>query len=253
VADSNGPSKINGLDAALAAPLVVLSDVHLIDMNDPRAEPFMNVLRGIRSSSVECLALLGDIFEFCVGSRPLWQRKFAPIGEELRRIAALGVRVLVFEGNHDFILHGFGWPGVEFVPTQDLVVTLKAGPRVRLSHGDLIHSSPDYRRFRALVKHPLTRIVSSFVPATWLDGYSMFHARHSRRKGMDRVLDIPALTRDALAWRQEENADFAVFGHFHQDLGEEARRQGIYCLHDWATRAEVLVWRDGKFEYVPVG
>ena len=75
-------------------------------------------------SSAEEIFLVGDIFDFCYGAHPYFQKKFSKLGEALTNLANQGTKVLFFQGNHEFCLAHLNWPKVEFVKRSRLI-TLK--------------------------------------------------------------------------------------------------------------------------------
>ena len=140
------------------ASLVVVSDIHLHRPDDERGQLLLRVLEQVKMGQVEYLVLLGDIFDFCLGSHPYFQRKFELIGAALSDVARSGTRVIYVEGNHEFRLRDLPWEGVHIVENGTHSFELSEGPKIQLAHGDMIYTHRRYKRVRKFVK-------SSFV--TW--------------------------------------------------------------------------------------
>jgi len=93
------------------APLLVVSDIHLNHVEDDRSRLLLNLLEGASRSEVEYLVLMGDIFDFCLGSHPYFQRKFSAIGKALERIVESGSQVIYLEGNDTLQMASLTWRG----------------------------------------------------------------------------------------------------------------------------------------------
>lgn len=230
------------------ADLVVISDVHLRGLDDERGRLFLEVLDKIRAAEVGRLVLLGDIFDFCLGTSSYFRQKFSRVGEVLGQIADSGTTVTFFEGNHEFRLAGFGWQGVEFVPFGDRIFEVADGTRIKAAHGDLVYSSWVYRSFRFVVKSWLFLTACRFVPGAWLERFALGNAEMSRQYDHYRKLDHEELLAAMNDWAPPSQCDHAVFGHFHTPYAE-TREQGsgqLLSVDCWDTPS-ILAYRRGQF------
>ena len=233
--------------STLSAALVLASDIHLRTADDERAQLLLDVLRRL-APSVECLVLNGDIFDFCFGGSAYFRNKFAVLGAALQEVARRGTRVVFVEGNHEFHLDRLGWPDIEIVRERDVVVTLKSGERIKVTHGDLIKDDILYRIFRGLVKSRFAAFCARWIPGALLDGYALGHAKVSRAQDRYRRLDHGAILAAADCWLADATYDHGVIGHFHVPYAEK-RRGGIGLVVgvDCWDVPNLLVYQDGGF------
>jgi UDP-2,3-diacylglucosamine hydrolase len=226
------------------------TDIHLGDLNDERGRLLLDLIRKVANWKSEYFILCGDIFEFCQGSHPFFQKKFEALGVSLNSLSQNGCRVLFVEGNHEFDLGGLKWPGVEFVTEIQRNFQVRSGTRLALSHGDRIYSDWSYRWFRAVVKSSIVRWTARYlVPAKLLEWYTDRHSKVSRAADKYRTLDHTALLKKIGAWLSSSGATHCVFGHFHTPYFHD-RSDGvigkIISCESW-DRPNALVMMDDRF------
>jgi UDP-2,3-diacylglucosamine hydrolase len=196
--------------------LVMVTDIHLGSVSDARGQLLLNLIENVRQWKLEYFLLCGDIFDFCQGTNPYFQKKFQNLGVALELLATGGTKVIFVEGNHEFDLAGLPWKGVEFLTEIDRVIEFKSGLRMALTHGDQIYNNLSYRKFRALVKSSFVRWVARWiVPPRLLDWYTSRHSHISRAADKYRHLDHVALVSAMRNWLADKDALHGVFGHFH--------------------------------------
>lgn len=233
----------NNINKYLNAELVLVSDVHLRNPGDPRSQLMDDLLAAAADSKPANFVLLGDVFDFCLGTRSYFRKKFTTFGRGLETLARGGTRVIFFEGNHEFHLPAIGWQGVEFVPEGSMTLPLGASMRLRMAHGDLIYAPKAYLWFRGLVKSRFAHFMSRFVPMGWLDKYALGHSKVSRAQDKYRVLDHVALLAAADAWIKADQATHGVFGHFHVPYGEQRPADdGLIMSVDAWDRPNALIY-----------
>ncbi len=231
------------------ADLVMVSDVHLRSQEDPRSQRLLELMTLCADQKVKNFILLGDIFEFFVGSSPYFQKKFSYLWEELRALAASGCKVYFFEGNHEFHLAKVKpVPGLEIVAEGNREIEIRDGQKswsLVCSHGDLVYSNLSYRLFRAFVKSKPVHLLAKLIPQVWLDSYAMAHAKVSRASDYLRTLDHVALRTAFSNWKVEyPRAKLGLFGHFHTPLLWED--QLIFAAGPSWTSPSALIVRQGK-------
>lgn len=232
--------------------LVVVSDIHLREPGDERSQLLEQLISRLSPGDVRFLVLLGDIFDFCLGSSEYFRKKFAPLGELLEQVSRRGIQVLFFEGNHEFEMERIGWKGVEFVTDPYRVLRLRDGKRVALAHGDLVHSSWDYRIFRKVVKSQTVSEIARFVPGRLIELYAFSHAKISRARDDYRKLDHEKLLNSAEEWVRRSACDFGIFGHFHVPYAETRHNHDrshpvrLFSLDSW-DHPNTLTYDAGVF------
>ena len=229
--------------------LLVVSDIHLNHPGDARSKKLLQVLEGVVQSEVEYLVLMGDIFDFCLGSHPYFQRKFAPIGEALEKVVQSGTQVIYLEGNHEFKLTSLPWKGVQVIAEGTHTVRLKSGECIQMAHGDLIYSHRMYRSFRWLVKSSLVTAIARFLPGAWMDGLAAKGSEVSRSQDQYRAIEHDKILGAVDNWLEGGSGDFGIFGHFHVPYAEprrDGKAGGVFSVDCW-DRPNVLAFRNGRF------
>jgi len=201
----------------LSSPLelVSVSDVHLRQADDERARLLLSLIEQFQTyGKLANFAFIGDIFDFCLGSRTYFRSKFAKLGEAASRLSDAGTRVVFLEGNHEFDMKKMDWGAVEFFSEDQIEVDLPSG-MLTITHGDLIHCSDAYRKFRTFLKSGLIRGVARQLPGFFMDWYALNHASVSRGADQYRSLNHVSLVRDFERWQEGSRSRHVMFGHFH--------------------------------------
>ena len=238
------------------AEFVAVSDIHLEHPGDDRGRVLLEVIDACISSNVQCFALLGDIFDFCLGGTGYFSKKFAAVGERLEALAASGTRVVFIEGNHEFALAKMGWRGVEVVSESErergMTWRSASGKKILMTHGDLFYAPDTYLAFRKLIKSRPSLFAVSMIPGLLMDAYALRHARASRSRDPYRIINESAILEDARKFAGEKEADHLLFGHFHIPWAEPLRDKNgegssdslLLCMNSW-DKPNVLIF-DGK-------
>lgn len=234
---------------SIQADALIASDIHLSQLDDERGQLLMAMLKNVEQSDVGHLILLGDIFDFCLGSHPFYQRKYKALGESLERCVASGTQVVYVEGNHEFRLQDFGWKGVEFFSGDTTYVKLRSGQLLQLGHGDLIFSHSRYKAFRRVVKSRWFTTAVGILPGRLMDYLARKAAETSRAQDAYRTIHHDRILGAAYQWLEAGEGDYGLFGHFHIPYAE-ARRDGkaggIYSMDCW-DQPNFLLIQNGDF------
>ena len=213
---------------------IFIADAHL---RQPTDENYRRLLAFLASlpGSADTLYILGDLFEFWIGYRQLAFPQYGPLIEQLRQLRSAGIRLVYFEGNHDFNL------GPVF--TGELGAEVHAGPaeleldgrRIFLCHGDQMNPADrGYRLLRATLRSPLVRLLPGLLPpavalriATLLDRTCGASEQTPRRH------DPSAIIRTFARQRFAQGSQTVVTGHFHLPFHEQSAEGEIVSLGDW--------------------
>lgn len=230
----------------LKASLVVVSDIHLGSHDDARGRALLSLLADIERGEVEHLVLLGDIFDFCLGSHRFFQKKFAPIGAALEKVVQHGTNVIFIEGNHEFRLMDLPWKGVKVIPHGTYHLKLNNGMSVQAAHGDMIFSHRRYKAFRWLVKSRLVTGIANFLPGLWMDGLARKGSEVSRSADQYRTIQHDRILGAVDQWLEAGGAHYGIFGHFHVPYAEPRRDQapgGVMSVDCW-DKPNALIFKD---------
>jgi UDP-2,3-diacylglucosamine hydrolase len=229
-------------------PLIVVSDIHLLDEEDERGQKLLALLREIDPSAVRHLVLLGDIFDFCFGASRYFHRKFAQIGQELIRLSQQGTEVHFIQGNHEFALENLPWPGVGLTTATSRVIRL-GNTTIAFTHGDVLGAPWHYHWYRRFSRSALFKTAGLALPHAFLDRLALGISRKSRKQGMTRKIDHRRIISHMRAWYGQQGCDHGIVGHFHIPYHLQEVRGEILCLESWDS-PNYLAFREGKFSRV---
>jgi UDP-2,3-diacylglucosamine hydrolase len=232
--------------------LAVVSDVHLKTLDDQRGRLLLDTIEQIGELPLDTFVLLGDIFDFALGSNAFYRRKFADLGKALTRLSERGKRVIFFEGNHEFEAAAFKWPGVEFIPEGDYRIDAEDGHSIILTHGDMLYDSWVYQSFRVVVKSKIVTGVAKFTPGFLLDKLTLKSSELSRAQDKYRTMDHQAILQWANTWIDKTDCVHGVFGHYHVPYAEP--RQGaskgkVVSMDSWDV-PNLVLFAQGSFHRV---
>jgi len=240
-----------------------LSDIHLKSLDQPDAQVLLGLLEdlGPRVQATH-LFLVGDIFDFWLGGHEYFVQKFSPIVDNLRRIAAAGVEVHYFEGNHDLYLRDF-WQDQLGMRVHVRACLFQLGNlRVRVEHGDLL--DPDdrgYRFLRRLLRSPVVEYAGSRLPGGLLSRIGRVASRTSRRYTSHHKTisdDHARTTVRSHAERavHEEPFDLIITGHVHvrdeHEFEVGGRKVRSVNLGSWADSPCTFRITDTRREFIPL-
>lgn len=216
-------------------PLVVVSDIHLIDPAADRAQLLQQTIARLVPGKVSYFILLGDIFDFCFGASDYFRQKYALLGESLSRLAQGGTQVIFLQGNHEFALAELKWPGVEFVTCREKIIALENGVRLALTHGDRLGAPWHYHLYVRLTRAWLFKHCAKLLPQAQLDRFSLGLSQRSRAQDPYRKLNHRRILDNIEGWLAQTGCHHGIVGHFHVPYDMQRRHgQGrILCLPSW--------------------
>ncbi len=240
----------------VSGSLIVFSDLHLTDPNEEKARLLYDALERINPLGVEYLVFLGDTFNFCFGSS-FYAKKYAFLGAACEKLAAAGVKVVFFEGNHEFGIEGLQWKGVSFVSEKELILSLLSGAVFKCSHGDLIQKDLGYRLLRFVLKSRLVYFIARHISGEALDLFASSFSRVRHIRGDRSRLNHCAIMKSVIAWAsqpfssQKSRSAHALFGHFHEPYFARLNSTGtstgfVVGVPGW-EKPNILVFREGEF------
>ena len=230
--------------------IIIASDLHLRSPEDSNYQLAVKSMSQIKEAKPTHLVLLGDIFDFYLGSKKYFERKHQIFINAMEEVSAAGIEVIFIEGNHEFHLSDSQWRGITVPDETSYTITTKDGATIKLCHGDLINAPASYLWFRKLIKSNGLKLLVKLVPSRLLDAYALTHARVSRSSDVYRTLNHEALLGDAKIWLERPpKADKGVFGHFHHPYHEVHTDHTLMSLDSW-YKPNFLLYRNDQFERI---
>lgn len=233
---------------------IFVSDAHFTGRDSEGMESFLRFLDA-EKERLGYLVILGDLFEFFFGFRNFSSGggaiafgDYLPILEGLQHLYRRGIKIMYFEGNHDFFLQSFFAEnfGMEAEVYPDGKEERLGERKTFIAHGDL--SNPKqwrYRVFRRILKNPLTyRLIQFAGPqlsrrvAQWLNGMSY------RKYHIDVQTASPIAFKVFAHRKFLEGFEIVILGHSHFPEESEEWINGKRCSYfnvgDWMNHRSFL-------------
>jgi UDP-2,3-diacylglucosamine hydrolase len=231
---------------------VFFSDAHLRGADDKGCGLLLSFLRDA-SRNLDHLFIVGDLFDFWFSRGIVVYPGYEPVIEELAAMQGRGVKIHLFEGNHDFHLaHYFTrYHGIEVFAGE--AVLQFDGKQVYIAHGDLVDETDrGYRLLRRILRSRLFFGLQRLLPLSLMWRVARMSSDASKeylakpQEGLAARMEAFALT------KFEEGIDAVILGHCHlpafrtHTVGERERQ--FVLLGDWLNHRSYLVMENGCFE-----
>lgn len=228
---------------------IFIADAHLKSPDDPNYRALVRFLESLPPDT-DTLFLMGDIFEFWIGNpKPVYEQ-YRDIVDTLKRVRGRGVRIVYFEGNHDFHLDGFFRDELQAEVHRGGAELSIGSQRVYLCHGDEINREDyRYRAFRLVLR---SRLVKALVPIFSRRLADRAAATLSRRSSDKRAYrrkrwDYRQVLRDFAKERFASGCDAVITGHYHIPMLQAEPEGLLISIGDWITQYSYAQWLDGAF------
>jgi UDP-2,3-diacylglucosamine hydrolase len=222
-----------------------IADAHISERDEQRQQRLVDFLEKHRKE-MECLVILGDLFEFWFGFPDYVNPAYRPLCDTLLSLTDDGVRLIYVEGNHDFSLGPFFTERLrgEVYP-RDHMFELN-GKQVYMAHGDGIDPSDlGYRVYRALLKNRLIYALMRRIGPKRAEKVKRFL---SERPWMHKN---GALNQGVLPYEEKfvqrqcsRGADVVILAHTHRPSQSTVVHNGRECTYynvgDWIKHFSYL-------------
>ncbi|MFQ5748213.1 MAG: UDP-2,3-diacylglucosamine diphosphatase [Planctomycetota bacterium] len=217
------PPRSGKIPAASGAPPLELgarrcwffTDLHLRAGEPREVQAFVGTLSHA-PADLECLVIMGDLFDAWVGPAQWKEPAFQPLAAALVRLGRQGVRVVLLRGNRDVLLEPGDGARVG-AEVADGVLLETAGGKILVTHGDeyCLRDAP-YQRLRRWFRRRWVRGLIRVLPYA-LRRWCAARMRAASRQAVARKpLDVLALEVGAIpAALEAQGAVQALIGHLH--------------------------------------
>jgi UDP-2,3-diacylglucosamine hydrolase len=231
---------------------VFFSDAHLRGADDEGCGLLLSFLRDA-SRNLDHLFIVGDLFDFWFSKGGVVYPGFQAVIDELAALQGRGVKIHLFEGNHDFFLaHYFTrYHGIE-VFTDEALLQLD-GKQVYIAHGDLVDETDrGYRLLRRVLRSRIFFGLQRLLPLPLLWRLARLSSDASKeylakpQEGLAAKMEAFALA------KFDEGIDAVILGHCHlpalrtHSVGDRQRQ--FVLLGDWLNHRSYLVMDSGGFD-----
>lgn len=228
---------------------IFIADAHLRNPEDANYRTLIRFLETLPPDT-DTLYLLGDLFEFWIGNPDPVYSHYREIVDCLKGVRGRGVRIVYFEGNHDFHLDGFFVKQLQAEVHGKGAVVEIGSEKVYLCHGDQINREDyRYRAFRLALHNPLTKALIPFFSRRLAACAAQALSRRSsskrayRRARWDYRVVLDGFARERFA----AGCDAVITGHYHLPFVKRDGGRLFISLGDWITQYSYVQWLDGAF------
>ena len=230
-----------------------VSDVHLgLQVADPAAREarFVAFLRGIPAAETEALYLLGDVWDFWYEYRDVVPKGYTRVFSALQDLMDAGVKVYLFQGNHDLWTDSY-FEELGMRRCVQPYVTEIGGKTFCLGHGDGLGPGMRGYKFLRRIFHSrfLQRCFSTLHP--WIafrlgNGWSR-RSRLGKSIGYAFKGASEPLYRFCAGFNTRRTAsgeppvDIFLFGHYHCAVDMPVGASRLLLLRDWITCSNWIV------------
>lgn len=228
---------------------IFIADAHLRSPEDANYRTLIRFLDTLPPDT-DTLYLLGDVFEFWIGNpKPVYEH-YREIIECLKRVRGRNVRIVYFEGNHDFHLDRFFVEQLQAEVHKAGKVVKIGGQKIYLCHGDQInHEDYRYRAFRLVLHNPITKaLIPLFSRRLAAHAAATLSRRSSgKRAGRRARWDYQVVLDSFARKRYAAGCDAVITGHYHLPIFRREEGHLFISLGDWITQFSYVQWLDGEF------
>jgi UDP-2,3-diacylglucosamine hydrolase len=229
---------------------VFLSDAHLKSRKDKGYEYLLSFFDSIRGDT-ENLFIVGDFFDFWFCDDKIVYPDFRPMVDKILELNEEGVKVSLFEGNHDFFLADyFEQHGIKIFPGEATIDLDRK--KIFVSHGDTVSTSnKSYLLLRRFLRSRFFYRLQKAIPAPILWKISTITSKMSRRHFAKSPAGIAESMKIFSIKKFDDGYDAVVLGHCHQPILEQYMNNGrvttFAALGDWINHFSYLTYDKGKF------
>jgi len=227
---------------------IFIADAHLRSPEDANYRTLIRFLETLPPDT-DTLFLLGDLFEFWIGNPNPVYSHYREIIDCLKGVRGRGVRIVYFEGNHDFHLDRFFEEQLQAEVHKAGAVVEIGSKRVYLCHGDQINREDyRYRTFRFLLHNPVVKALIPLFSRRLADHAALTLSRRSSKQHASRRgrWDYRVILDSFARHWFDSGCEVVITGHYHLPIFKNEQGRLFIALGDWITQFSYAQWLDGE-------
>lgn len=236
-----------------------VSDIHIRDVQDKKAQKFLRFLFFLAEQREPVtLVLGGDIFDLWLGDHNYFIKKFKPIIDAISVLVKNQHHVYYFEGNHDLHLKAFWQDKLGVKVYSEPEFFLFDHSVVRFEHGDQMDPEDHgYHFLRWFLRTPVMKFLILHLPSLLVSKIGNM-ASHASRSYTDRLRDEERIRKimhhHSETIFDQRPFDFIIHGHTHlkdEHFFERNDKNATSInLGSWDHGQDVLVLENGQWHWM---
>jgi UDP-2,3-diacylglucosamine hydrolase len=230
---------------------IFVGDAHFARGDKGRREHFASFIKKNRPK-LSTLVIMGDFFDFWFGFRdctPL-KKEYGDILKLLEGLKTAGVRVIYFEGNHDFSLGSYMREELGIEVYDSSTEMELDGKRIFLAHGDRISPTLDHWILSGLLRNKLTYQGISLLGSRLVMAIAHRWSASSRGRNMERSPVVIKQLRSFAQRKLKQGFDAVILAHTHLPEAITVKGQGreayYFNVGDWIKDFSYLRYNEKK-------
>jgi UDP-2,3-diacylglucosamine hydrolase len=247
---------------------VFISDAHLKKSSDERyikLIDFFNDLKAGKISSlvhgedkyskpvfIDDLFIAGDLFDFWFCRKDNIYSEFKIIINKLVELKNAGIRIHLFEGNHDFFMKEYFQDVLGIDVFEDSADFMLGEKNIYVSHGDTADKNNKvYMIFRKILRSGAFYHFQRFIPAPVLWAVADLSSATSKELNKDNGEELFERMSEYAQEKLHGDYDVIILGHSHQAEVKkyiiEGEEKIFVALGDWIKHYSFLYYENGEF------
>ena len=247
---------------------IFISDAHLKRATDKRYVQLMNFLGDIKdgkarfmvnsgelsrdAAPIDDLYIVGDLFDFWFCQKEKIYPEFKLIINKLIELQKAGIRIHLFEGNHDFFMKEYFHDVLGMEVFEEQVDIKLDNLQALIAHGDMADKTNiKYILFREISRSRLFYHFQRFIPSSIRWVLASVSSTASRKMNIEKnsvlLEKMLSFARDKF----KEDYDAIVLGHCHEPVLShyvvEGKKKTFVALGDWIKHYSFLYYENREF------
>jgi len=247
---------------------VFISDAHLMRSADERYERFIQFLADLEEGQIrsivnaeelECAKtpiddfyILGDLFDFWFCSKNHIHPELQLVIGKLVALQKSGVRIHLFEGNHDFYMKEYFHDVLGMEVFEEWADIHLDGLHMLVAHGDTVDQTNYlYLLLRKILRTRAFYHLQRLIPSSIRWAIAGISSRTSKTMTIEDGTVLVEKMLSFSAGKLREDYDAVILGHCHKPvlryLDLKGKKKTFVTLGDWIRHYSFLYYENGKF------
>jgi len=248
---------------------IFISDAHLKKSSDDRyikLIDFFNDLKAGKISSlvhgedkyskavlIEDLFIAGDLFDFWYCRKNNIYSDFKIIISKLLELKNAGIRIHLFEGNHDFFMKEYFQDILGMDVFEDSADFMLDDKKIYVSHGDTADKNNKlYMIFRKILRSGAFYHFQRFIPSPALWMVAGLGSTASKELNKENGEELFGRMSEYAQEKLQGDYDVIILGHSHQAVVKkyviDGKEKMFAALGDWIKHYSFLYYENGEFK-----